>query len=165
MDVVRRYSLLATASLLGLVAMLGAVSTRPSMSATAATRLERGTRYFDSTVVLARYATPRGARGDALTVSLGYLERLRVGASDPFRLADQALQDPRLDPWLGERVSWALIGRTLRGDAYVIDPLVFVGADGRGAPAEAQLALIERTIRDASDPRAGELAVRLAYLI
>src|SRR3954464_8889496 len=54
MDVVRRYSLLATASLLGLVAMLGAVSTRPSMSATAATRLERGTRYFDSTVVLAR---------------------------------------------------------------------------------------------------------------
>ncbi|HEX4681369.1 MAG TPA: hypothetical protein VH277_01600 [Gemmatimonadaceae bacterium] len=165
MDVVRRYSLLASASLLGLVAMLGAVSTRPPMSASAATRLALGTRYFDSTVVLARTAAPRGARGDALTVSLGYLERLRVGAGDPFRLADEALHDPRVDPWLGERVSWALLGRTLRGDAYVIDPLVFLGADGREAPAEAQLALIERTVRGASDPRAGELAVRLAYLI
>ncbi|HXT14896.1 MAG TPA: hypothetical protein VN706_04660 [Gemmatimonadaceae bacterium] len=170
MDVVRRYSLLATASLLGVAVMIGAVNDRPSMSASAATRLARGTRYFDSTVVLARNAAPRGARGDALTVGLGYIERLRIGAGDPFRLADEALHDPRIDPWLGERVTWALLGRTLRRDAYVVDPSVLDGigpwsASGVGAIGEAHLALIDRAVRSASDPRAGELSVRLAYLI
>jgi hypothetical protein len=156
MDVVRRYSLLATACLLGLAVLIGAVDGRPSMSATAATRLARGSRYFDSTIVLARSSEPRGARGDALTVSLGYIERLRIGTGSPFRLIDEALHDPRIDPWLGERLSWALLGRTLRGDAYVIDP---------NAVDEPDLWLIDRTIRSASDPRAGELTVRLAYLL
>ena len=44
MDVVRRYSLLATACLLGLAVLIGALGGRPSMSATAATRLARGSR-------------------------------------------------------------------------------------------------------------------------
>ncbi len=68
------------------------------------------------------------------------------------------------------RVAWALLGRLRRGDAYVVDPSVLDGsgpwtADGHGATGAAHLALIERAIATASDPRAGELAVRLAYQI
>ena len=52
----------------------------------------------------------------------------------------------------------------------MIDPSVLDGSgpwssDGHGATGAAHLALIERTVRSASDPRAGELTVRLAYLI
>lgn len=156
MNLVRRYSLLASVGLLAVAVMLGAMRARPSMSSRAAARLSVGLRYFDSTIVLARNAAPRGARGDALTVALGYLERLRVGTGDPLRLIDAALHDPRVDPWLGERLAWAMIGRTLRRDAYVVDP---------AALDERQLAFIDRAIRSASDPRVGELSVRLAYLI
>ncbi len=170
MDVVRRFSLLATSGLLGVAVLLGWVGERPSMSASAATQLERATAYFDSTIVLARGARPRGAAGDRLAIALGYLERLRLGLGDPFRLADEALDDPRLDSHMGSRVAWALLGRLRRGDAYVIDPVVLDGsgpwsADGHGATGQAHLALIERAISAASDPRAGELAVRLAYQI
>jgi hypothetical protein len=170
MDVVRRFSLLATASSLGIAALLGTVSRRPTMSRGAATQLAAATSYYDSTIVLARNARPRGIRGDELTISLGYLERLRVGLASPFRLVDEALSDPRLDSATGSRVAWALLARLRRGDAYVIDPQVLDGsgpwsADGRGATGAAHLALIEQAVRSASDPRAGELAVRLAYLI
>src|SRR3954468_19271275 len=138
MDIVRRFSFLATASLLGIVALLGTVSKRPTMSQGAATQLERATSYYDSTIVLARNARPRGIRGDELTISLGYLERLRIGLGSPFRLVDEALNDPRLDSATGSRVAWALLARLRRGDAYVIDPQVLDGSgpwstDGRGA--------------------------------
>ena len=56
MDVVRRFSLLATASLLALVALLGSVRSKPVMSDAAAARLSRATAYFDSTIVLALIA-------------------------------------------------------------------------------------------------------------
>src|SRR4051794_2657480 len=111
MDVVRRFSLLLTASLLGVAVLLGWVRSRPPMSASSASQLGAATSWFDSTIVLARNGTPRGARGDALTVGLGYLERLRVGLGSPFRLVDQSLHDPRIDPRLAGRVSWALLGR------------------------------------------------------
>jgi hypothetical protein len=170
MDIVRRFSLLATASLLGIAALLGTVSRRPTMSHGAATQLERATSYYDSTIVLARNARPRGIRGDELTISLGYLERLRLGLGSPFRLVDEALSDPRLDSATGSRVAWALLARLRRGDAYIVDPQVLDGSgpwspEGHGATGAAHLALIEQTIRSASDPRAGELAIRLAYLI
>jgi len=170
MDIVRRFSLLATASSLGIAALLGTVSKRPTMSRSAATQLAVATSYYDSTIVLARNARPRGIRGDELTISLGYLERLRLGLGSPFRLVDEALSDHRLDSATGSRVAWALLARLRRGDAYVIDPQVLDGsgpwsADGRGATGAAHLALIDQTVRSASDPRAGELAVRLAYLI
>ena len=63
-----------------------------------------------------------------------------------------------------------MLGRLRRGDAYVIDPSVLDGSgpwarDGHGATGAAHIALIERAIAAASDPRAGELAVRLAYMI
>src|SRR3954462_14514965 len=107
MDVVRRFSLLLTASLLGVAVLLGWVPPPPPMSASSASQLGAATAYFDSTIVLARNSRPRGARGDALTVGLGYLERLRIGLGSPFRLVDQALHDSRIDPQLGRRVTWA----------------------------------------------------------
>ena len=170
MDVVRRFSLLATASLLALVALLGSVRSRPIMSDDAAGRLARATAYFDSTIVLARNATPRGPRGDALALGITYLERARLGLGSPFRLADQAIHDPRLEASMRQRVGWALLGRLRRGDAYVVDPAVLDGigpwsSDGQGATGLAHLELIDRAVRTASDPRAGELAVRLAYMI
>lgn len=170
MDVVRRFSLFATAGLLGIAVLLGWVTTRPPMTADTAGQLARATAYFDSTIVLARVSRPRGVRGDELAISLGLLERLRLGLGSPFRLVDEALADPRLEPSRRDRVAWALLGRLSRGDAYVVDPSALEGwgpwsADGRGATGAAHLALIEHAIRSASDPRAGELAVRLAYVI
>jgi hypothetical protein len=170
MDVVRRFSLLATASLLAVVALLGSVRSRPIMSDAAAERLARATTYFDSTIVLARNAAPRGPRGDALALGITYLERERLGLGSPFRLVDQAVHDPRLEAAMRQRVGWALLGRLRRGDAYVVDPAVLDGigpwsSDGPGATGLAHVELIERAVRSASDPRAGELAVRLAYMI
>jgi len=103
-------------------------------------------------------------------VALTYLERLRLGLGSPFLLADEALEDPRLDYAMHSRVAWALLGRLRRGEAYVIDPAVLDGfgpwdREGQGATGAAHLELIERAIESASDPRAGELAVRLAYMI
>jgi hypothetical protein len=170
MDVVRRFSLLATAGLLCIAVMLGSVSARPSLSASAASQLAAASGYFDSTIVLARTARPTGRLGDQLTIGLGYLERLRLGLGSPFRLVNEALRDPRGDSTSNSRIAWALLGRLRRGEAYVIDPTVLDGSgpwsrDGHGATGAAHVALIERAIADASDPRAGELAVRLAYMI
>lgn len=167
MTVGRRSSFILTASMLGAV-LLGSASSPPSGSANVAKPLGLATAYFDSIVVLARNARPVGARGDQLTIELGYLERLRVGLGSPFRLADEAANDPRLDSASRVRTARAILGRLHRGDAYVIDPAVLDGSgpwgpDGQGATGAAHLALIERSIRGASDPRAGELAVRLAY--
>jgi len=140
------------------------------MSDAAAGRLARATTYFDSTIVLARNAAPRGPRGDALALGITYLERERLGLGSPFRLVDQAVHDPRLEAAMRQRVGWALLGRLRRGDAYVVDPAVLDGigpwsSDGRGATGLAHVELIGRAVRAASDPRAGELAVRLAYMI
>src|SRR5262249_30737085 len=128
------------------------------------------TSYFDSIVVLARNARPVGERGDQLTIELGYLERLRIGLGSPFRLVDEALHDPRLDSASRVRTSRALLGRLHRGDAYVVDEPVLDGigpwsSDGHSATGAAHLALIDHVIRSASDPRAGELTVRLAYAL
>jgi hypothetical protein len=170
MDIVRRISLLVSGGLLATVALIGSAGDRRAMSDSAATQLATSTRYFDSTIVLARNARPQGSRGDALAVALTYLERLRLGLGSPFLLADEALEDPRLDYAMHSRVAWALLGRLRRGDAYVIDPAVLDGLGpwdqaGQGATGAAHLALIERAVESASDPRAGELAVRLAYMI
>src|ERR1051326_6036477 len=172
MDVVRRISLLVTAGLFAAALIIGAMHDRPTIDADAASQLARSTSFFDSTIVLARTASPQGPRGDALTVGLTYLERLRLGLGSPFRLVDQVLDDPRLDadPVMRTRVAWALLARLRRGDAYVVDPSTLDGlgpwdAEGRGATGAQQLALIEKTIASAPDPRAGELTVRLAYMI
>jgi len=170
MDVVRRISLLVTACLLGIAVMLGAVMSRPAMSANVAKELAAATSFFDSTIVLAGVSRPQGPRGDQLAIALGYLERLRLGLGSPFRLADEALADPRLSATMGNSVAWAVLGRLRRGDAYVVDKSVLddIGpwtSDGSSARGSEHLALIEHAVDAASDPRAGELAVRLAYTI
>jgi hypothetical protein len=159
-----------TALLLAIALVAGTLSNRPTLSANAARELDRATAYFDSTIVKARWSRPQGPRGDQLAIELGYLERMRVGVGDPFRLADEALVDPRLNATSRRRVAWALLGRLRRGEAYVINASVLDGIgpwtnEGIGATGTAHLALIERAIDDASDPRAGELSVRLAYML
>ncbi|HVX41164.1 MAG TPA: hypothetical protein VHB25_16475 [Gemmatimonadaceae bacterium] len=170
MAVVRRISLLIGAALLGTAVLIGWVRVRPSMSPNAARELADASAYFDSTLALARDAQPRGPRGDQLAIALGYLERLRLGLGDPFRLIDEALDDPRVSAGMRTRLAWALLARLRRGDAYVVPPTVLDGLGpwdnaGTGATGAAHLALIERTIRDAPDPRAGELTVRLSYML
>jgi hypothetical protein len=170
MNVVRRTSVLITAVLLAIVLVAESLSNRRTVSANAARELDRATEYFDSTIVLARWSQPTGPRGDQLAIELGYLERLRVGVGDPFRLADEALADPRLSATTRQRVAWALLGRLRRGEAYVINSAVLDGigpwsTSGVGATGASHVELIERAIADASDPRAGELAVRLAYML
>jgi hypothetical protein len=169
MTVGRRSSFLLTASTLG-VALLGSASSPPTASGNLTRSLATATAYFDSIIVLARNARPVGVRGDQLTIELGYLERLRVGLGSPFRLVDEVLHDPRLDSVSRARTSRALLGRLHRGDAYVMDATSLDGGgpwtpDGRGATGAAHLAFIDRAIRASSDPRAGELAVRLAYTL
>jgi len=170
MNAGRRLSLFATAALLAVAMLLGGLSRRPAVSADAARELARATAFFDSTIVLARGARPQGPRGDQLAIALAYLERMRVGTSEPFRLVDEALADPRLGISMERRVAWALLGRLRRGDAYFVDPSVLDGigpraADGRSASGADHLDLIERTINAAKDPRAGELSIRLAYMV
>src|SRR5688500_169754 len=134
--------------------------------------LAAGAAFVDSLV--ARSSTAEQPRdisfGDA--VALGYLERQRLGLGSPFRLAEYALHDPRLDSTARRRVAVALVGRALGGRGYAIDPLALAGV-GPSASADTSdialqrgtrhLALIERAIVGGGDPRVGELAVRLAY--
>lgn len=102
-------------------------------------------------------------------ISLGYLERLRLGLGSPFRLADQALQDLRLGDTNRRDLAWAILARTLDRDAYQIESHALDGISRTGAAGSGpgsgllHLELIDRVIRESADPRAGELAVRLAY--
>ncbi len=118
-------------------------------------------------VVAARRGEPLS---DSRTLAVGYLERGRLGLGSPFRLAEFALADPRLyDDDRAPVAAW-LLRAALERDLYVIDPRVLDGIelprelDGRRSGFE-HLKLIDRTIREADDPRAGELAVRIAYLL
>ncbi|HWC45801.1 MAG TPA: hypothetical protein VG868_06775, partial [Casimicrobiaceae bacterium] len=160
----RRLSLLVTATLLAVVSAYGWLRTGSDLSGDAAAHMNRAAADYDSVIVLAR-ATPERAQPDsATTVAIGYLERLRLGLGSPFRLVDYALSDPRLDDSTRSRVAWALLARLRRGDAYVIDSAVApaFGPQGRGTE---QLALIQRTIESAGDPRVAELSVRLAFAL
>ncbi|MEO7085469.1 MAG: hypothetical protein ABI442_07435, partial [Gemmatimonadaceae bacterium] len=168
MNIVARVSLTAAVGLLGVAVALGRVGERPEDSG-ALLQMSEAAAFFDSTIVLARPSLPSGPRGDELAISLGYLERLRAGVGSPFRLVNEAIEDPRLGS-MNSRVAWALLARLRRGDAYVVDASALDGGgpwgpDGHGATGAAHVALIERVINSASDPRAGEQAIRLAYMI
>lgn len=133
------------------------------LSAAAAPRLEAGHRYIDSL----RY---RGASTSMPAdipledaVVLGYAERLRLALGGPFRLADFALNDPRLSPRARSLTAWALLDAARHETAYIVDPaaLATVIPDRAGGGAH-HLVLVDRQISN-GDPHAGELAVRLAY--
>lgn len=103
-------------------------------------------------------------------LALGYLERQRLGLGGPFRLIDYALGDPRLSIATRDSLAWALLARTLEGNADEVNPIALDSLTDSvslvAAPdGNTQFALIDRTVRDAHDPRAGELAVRLAYTL
>ncbi|HEY7877873.1 MAG TPA: hypothetical protein VIC55_06595 [Gemmatimonadaceae bacterium] len=103
-------------------------------------------------------------------IALGYLERHRMGVGGPFRLIDYALADPRLRYATRDSLAWALLARTLDAehswpDATVLDSLADSTSLIAAPDAQTQLALIENAVRDTRDPRAGELAVRLAYTL
>lgn len=132
-------------------------------AAAVAPALAAGHRHVDSL----RWVAMHAARPDAVAledaVVLGYAERLRLGLGGPFRLADFALADPRLRPQSRAAVAWALLDAARRGAAHATDPAALAaGIPDRAGGAPHHLALIEREIA-AHDPRAGELAVRLAY--
>lgn len=160
----RRFSLLLTASLLAIASAYGWLRARSEVSGDAAAHLRAAAAYYDSVIVVDRagFQHPRSDSGNAIAV--GYLERLRLGLGSPFRLADYALADPRLDDSTRSRVAWAILARLRRGDAYVIDSAV-APAFGSTAHGANQIALIERTVESARDPRAGELTVRVAFAL
>jgi hypothetical protein len=160
----RRLSLLLTASLLAVVTTYGWLRTRTEVSGDAVAHMRRAVAYYDSVVVLDRATAAPSRRDGSATIALGYLERLRLGLGDPFRLADFALSDPRLDDSTRIRLAWAILARVRRGDSYVIDSSV-ASAFGSGTRGAAQLALIQRTIETARDPRVAELTVRLAFAL
>lgn len=160
----RRLSLLFTASLLAVVSAFGWLRTRTEVSGDAAAHMRRAAAYYDSLIVLDRVSPSGSQRDVASVVAIGYLERLRLGLGDPFRLVDFALADPRLDDSTRTRVAWAILARLRRGDAYVIDSSVG-SAFGATSHGVAQLALIQKTIESARDPRVAELTVRLAFAL
>lgn len=97
-------------------------------------------------------------------IAWGYAERMRRGIESPFRLIEMASRDQRLT--LDERrtVSWALLATLLRGESHQVDPAALDRVQRDSAVnGEAHLALVEAQIRRADDPRAAELALRLAY--
>ena len=114
----------------------------------------------------------QAAAGSEITqpeaVAVGYLERLRLGLGSPFRLVDLALSDPRLPDSVRTRLASALLDRVLAGNTYHIDARVLDRAGTLGVRSwpglgARHLALIERTVNEAKDPRAAEAAIRMGY--
>jgi hypothetical protein len=107
-----------------------------------------------------------GAPPEALAA--GYRERLRLGLGSPFRLIESALLDPRLSERERRVVARELLDRTRRGEAYEIDPTALLptlspATSDALALATGQMELVERAVGETTDPRTGELAVRLGY--
>lgn len=102
---------------------------------------------------------------DAL--ELLYVERLRLGLGSPFRLIDQVLIDERLEPARRRRLAEALLALTWSGRGYMVDASGVIGPRGRAEPyaAAAHTRLVTAAVAEAADPRVGEEAVRLAYML
>ncbi len=101
----------------------------------------------------------------AEAVAALYLERLRLGLGSPFRLIDQALRDPALEPLGPTELAEAMLARTMMGDAYrprpaALDLIYIVGDRGLGSQHQA---IIDSVIAGTADPRVGELSIRIAY--
>lgn len=126
--------------------------------------LRRGEELAEEWIAAARAGDPLP---DSRVVAVGYLERGRLGLGSPFRLAEFALADPRVAAEDRAPTAAALILMAASRQLYVVDSRVMDGAHPLAAPAAAvgaeHVGLIGRTVREAEDPRAGELAVRIAY--
>lgn len=102
-------------------------------------------------------------------IAWGYAERLRLGLESPFRLIDAAARDPRLKSEERRTVSWALLAHVLRGESHHIDAaaldLLGPTVDGKSAIGEQHLELITDIVTRSDNPRAAELAIRMAYTL
>ncbi|HMC54204.1 MAG TPA: hypothetical protein VKH19_03455 [Gemmatimonadaceae bacterium] len=106
---------------------------------------------------------------DRAAIVWGYAERSRLGLESPFRLIDAASRDPRLGTDERRTVAWALLARVTQGNTHVIDAAALDGIGpmlaGRGVSGDEHLELARRTVVAARNPRAAELAIRLAYTL
>ena len=149
-----------SATLTGLLAVTAIVAgcggvDEPGFASDVERELVRG-REYASALVTASRSEPAAAEA----IATGYLERHRLGLGSPFRLIEQSLQDPRLEPSMRERLAWSLLARTLDGRGYRVDPTVLAGD---AAERARHMELIEGAISGSPDAAGGELAVRLAY--
>lgn len=109
--------------------------------------------------------TERGRDGDRrAAIAWGYSEQLRLGLESPFRLIDAASRDQRLSAAERRTVSWALLSHVVRGESHEIDPAALDQLTP-GVAGESHLAVISSAIDGSEDPRAAELALRLAYTL
>jgi hypothetical protein len=138
------------------------VSTRSAASRSTAGELLVGARFADS---LQRALSRTGGDSSAVLAAL-YLERARLGFGSPFRLVDYALRDSKLRPAHRRLVANAILARTQQGLIYSTPPeaLNLISPSGRHSGL-AHRDFIEKTTSRAADPRAAELALRLAYQI
>jgi hypothetical protein len=146
-----------TSTALVLVAFLAAsLWSRRANTMNASHRADLATMRIDSLL--------RSGPDSVRAISLGYLERTRLGLGSPFRLVDQAARDPRLNDSIRHEVAWGVVGLLMRRQAYEISPAVLdeVGPAGAG---DDHLRLIKRIIGESDDPRTAELSLRLAYAL
>src|SRR5918999_6577684 len=115
------------AAAVALVILAGAIGLRRDGGQGAG--LAVGVAFVDS--LTERAAAARSARDVPFpdAVVLGYVERLRLCLGSPFRLAEYALHDPRLDSTARQRVAWAVVGLTLQGRGYALEPTALAGVE------------------------------------
>src|SRR5688572_14618490 len=162
----RRHVIVGTVFAISVIAGTGAWRTRVA-NTTREREIVReaslGLAFADS---LERHLTKRetAAISTSETVASLYLERLRLGLGSPFRLIDQVLRDPALQP-ISTELAEAMLARTMMGDAYwprsaALDLIYISSTPGTGAQHQA---IIDSVVASYTDPRVGELAIRLAY--
>jgi hypothetical protein len=151
------------------VAVLAACgpASQPGIGPDVRRELDRGT---DAAAAWITRARNPGSIDEATAIATGYLERLRLGLGSPFRLIEIALNDTRLPDTVRTRLAWAMLARTRARSTYQIDPVALdrIGLHHRSAApgsGRLHLDLIDGAIRQSTDPRSGELAVRLAYML
>ncbi|HEV2147436.1 MAG TPA: hypothetical protein VGR37_08525, partial [Longimicrobiaceae bacterium] len=155
-------------SMLGLLA--GCAQPHAPSPPDAARELRRGRLHAAALIRETRAVQDPDSVSAEAALAVAYLERLRLGLGSPFRMAEQALVDPRLPDSLRAPLAWAILARTLDGRAYevypeVLEPLgmrAFGPVRGDGV---LHLELIGSVLEEARDPRAAELGVRTAYAI
>src|SRR5689334_16044309 len=157
---------------LALVAAVGwAIATRGSRRVPMTREVAREMRAgadFASQLEHSLASTPAESISVSDAIAVGYLERLRLGLSSPFRLIDYALADPVLPDSIGRLVAYAVLQRTLDGDDYhaPVQALSLAALSTDRVPSELparHVALIDSVVASATDPRGGELTIREAY--